>query len=211
MNLKLLAFATCSVALFACGNGQSGSSPTGDDSQKADSLPIVRNTADTIPLRPSYTKWINRHHRVMDSAFGYLNRDHYEDAILVLRHDSDDVGMMSERPRPVLLLIGSPVGFKLAEYNEKATLPQINGQMFGEPFNGIEIDSGSFTLKHYGGSRYRWTRDFVFVFDKKAGTWKYDRCYESMMDMLGEDPSSADTIIAKQKVPFGRFSYLEEY
>ncbi len=91
--------------------------------------------------------------------------------------------------------------------------------MFGEPYNGIEIDSGTFIVKHYGGSRFRWTYDYVFEYDPEKSTWFYTANYASAGDMLGEMndldsmgqciPYDRDTLVLKRKIDIRKFDVTE--
>lgn len=212
-----------SLLLCACRPADSYTIPH-PESEDTTTLHVTNH--DTIPSGPDdasgYThcnpsSFVPTHYRLYDSAFGDLNNDKFPDAILVLRSDREQPGGFSELPRPVLLLLGQPDGsLQLAVRNDHLTYAQIEGQMFGEPYNGVEIDSGKFLLKHYGGSRFRWTADYQFEYDPDQKTWFYTKSFATMGDMLGEMndldstgqciPYSYDTLIMKKPVDIRVFN-----
>jgi hypothetical protein len=187
------------------------------DSVKRDSLHVDSLRIDSLskippPLRDSSV--IPAHYQIMDAVYGNLNLDEFTDAILVLHHSDEE--WMDERARPVLILLGdSSRNYHLALRNDHLTSPKVDGQMFGEPYNGIEIDSGTFIIRHYGGSRFRWTYDYQFEYDPAKQNWYYTANYASIGDMLGEMndldstgqciPYDRDTLILKRKVDIRKF------
>lgn len=203
------------VCIVACSETGSTLLP---DSLNNDSVQVDTLSGDTIPVREivkyDFSDFIPTHYKVRDSAVGDLNFDAFPDAIVVLQREDEKYG--DERPRPVLILTGDSSGhFQLALRNDHLTFPKVDGQMFGEPFAGIEIDSGTFILRHYGGSRFRWTRDYVFEYDAFRQTWYYTKSYASVGDMAGEMndldslgqciPYGHDTLILKRKTDIRKF------
>lgn len=188
-----------------------------DDSASADSL-----KADTIPapLIISYdfsSVCPDTNYVLMDSVIGDLNLDNYPDAILVYQHESEEIGATNgDRPRPFVLLLGDSSGnFIPFIRNDNIVYHEVHGQMFGEAYAGTEIDSGTFRVNHYGGSRFRWTADYVFEYDPKKQTWYYTKSYASMGDMLGEMnnltetgqciPYATDTLILDKPIDLRKF------
>lgn len=170
------------------------------DSLRADSLAHIRS-------RLPDSSFVPYGYEIKDVTFGNLNLDTFPDAIVVLQHDDEE--WMDERLRPVLILIGDSTGhFHLAVRNDSLTMSKVEGQMFGEPYNGCEIDSGRFVVRHYGGSRWRWTQDYEFKYDQKKDTWYFTRQFGSWMDMIGDPDTTTyrDTVIVKRKIDLRKFS-----
>jgi hypothetical protein len=93
---------------------------------------------------------------LLDSASGDLNRDSYRDLVLVLKKNREEDSV--DVPRPLLLLLGSAAGYSLAGRNDNVVLCYSCGGVFGDPYQGITIKNGYFSIEHYGGSNWRWTR-----------------------------------------------------
>ena len=200
-----------SIFFFACSDSQSVAEydSASNDSTQHDSVTSV------CEILYDFSGFIPKGYSIMDSVIGNLNLDSYPDAILVL-HPSDEE-WMDQRARPVLILLGDSAGyFKLSLRNDNLTPPKVGGQMFGEPYNGTEIDSGTFKIKHYGGSRFRWTCDYVFEYDPARKTWFYVKNYGSIGDMLGEMndldstgnciPYDSASLVIRPKVDIAKFN-----
>lgn len=153
---------------------------------------------------------------IKDIVYGDLNLDAYTDAIIVLRSVSEQPGSFCEVPRWFYILTSDNTEtYSVAFKSTTVTPAQEAGQMFGEPYNGIEIDSGTFIVRHYGGSRFRWTCDYVFEYSPGKKTWFYTTNYGSIGDMLGEMndldstgqciPYDSDTLVLKRKVDITKF------
>jgi len=222
-------FAAAFVLLFFACADQDSSPEINRDSILQDSLykdSLKRDSLRTdsiarIPPKLPDSSFIPKGYVIMDMVYGDLNLDTCTDAIVVLQHESEIHGATySEKPRPVIIFLGDSTStLRLELRNDNMTYHEVDGQMFGEPYNGIEIDSGTFTVRHYGGSRFRWTRDYVFQYDSDRGTWFYTKNYVSMGDMLGEMneldslgqciPYERDTLILKRKVDIRKFDIGE--
>lgn len=101
---------------------------------------------------------------MLDSFSGDLTKDAYKDLVLILQHKNDsDTTIMN---RPLLLLKGDGKGlYTLIAKNDSLVLCRICGGMMGDPYQAIAIKNGYFTIEHYGGSSWRWTRYFTFKFN----------------------------------------------
>lgn len=197
------------VTVLSCDSSQS--TDDSGSSFRPDSIKKDTITSDSISYRAvgwyDFSPFIPKHYLIKDSVIGNLNLDAFPDAILVLEHDDED--WMDERLRPVLILIGDSTGhFHLAVRNDSLTMPKVEGQMFGEPYNGCEIDSGRFVIRHYGGSRWRWTQDYEFNYDEKKNSWYFTSQFGSWMDMIGDPDTTTyrDTVIVKRKIDLRKFS-----
>jgi hypothetical protein len=112
---------------------------------------------------------------VLDTMTGDLNRDAYTDLLLILRSTAEDTGYY-EHPRPLLILTGNAAGeLTLAERSEHAVLCKQCGGAWGDPYDGLAIKNGYFSVEHYGGSNWRWTRIITFRYNEKEKTWLLHR------------------------------------
>lgn len=181
------------VLLGACSDAPK---PMTADTVQHDSVPIreVRiypesTILDTIPasdkielIRPGQAQlaaalekntpdgWV-----VLDTMTGDLNRDAYTDMLIILRSTAEDTGYY-EHPRPLLILTGNAAGaLTLAERNDSVVLCKQCGGAWGDPYDGLAIKNGYFSVEHYGGSNWRWTRIITFRYNEKERTWLLHR------------------------------------
>jgi hypothetical protein len=120
-------------------------------------------------------------HEVLDVATGDFNGDGRADAVLVLkpREERPGNGDMELR-RPLLLLVRRADGrLEQARRNDKVVYCQACGGMMGDPYQGIEVKDGTFTITHYGGSGSRWGNGFTFAHDAARKDWFLEREYSS--------------------------------
>lgn len=107
---------------------------------------------------------------IMDTLSGDLNRDKYTDFLIVLQHDEDSLA--TDEPRPLLILIGNDKGeLVLTRRNDNVVLCRECGGVFGDPYDGLAIKNGYFSVQHYGGSAWRWTRIITFRYHEKEKDW----------------------------------------
>lgn len=101
---------------------------------------------------------------------GDLNRDGREDVVLVLEPQDP------EQPRPLLILVRDAKGaLKLAKRSAKAVFCRNCGGMMGDPFQGVVVEKGRFTIQHYGGSAWRWSSNFTFGWSRRDQSWQLVR------------------------------------
>lgn len=169
-----------------------------------------------IPPPIHDSSFIPANYQIKDVVYGDLNLDSFPDAIVVMNSMYEAPGSLSDIPRWFYILTGNSDGsYGVAFKSKNVTPAQEAGQMFGEPYNGIEIDSGTFVVRHYGGSRFRWTYDYVFEYNSEKETWFYVKNYATAGDMLGEMgdldslgqciPYDYDTLIVNPKIDIRKF------
>lgn len=111
----------------------------------------------------------------LDLTKGDLNRDAFPDAILVLykkgEEKTSDVINLPEK-RPLLVLIGSSnKTYKQAARSDNAVYCVDCGGQMGDPFTGVSIKNGYFSVEHYGGSGWRWSRIVTFKYAPTEKRW----------------------------------------
>lgn len=129
-------------------------------------LPVSekRLKADSVTAKGGVDAHIPKGFVLMDSIRGDLNTDGYSDLVLVLRTPGEDTASdASAYKRPLLILTGLPdQNYKLAARNDDLVYCYQCGGLFGDPYNGLEINNGALSLNHFGGSNLRWSNEFVF-------------------------------------------------
>lgn len=110
-----------------------------------------------------------------------LNNDGRKDYILVFERpipEGSDDDMPSDQ-RPLLILVREKDGsLTEAKRNEELVYCRNCGGVFGDPFEGIDVGPGTFTVMHYGGSAWRWTVSAKFNYSRIDKTWQLVR-YET--------------------------------
>lgn len=116
--------------------------------------------------------FIEKGYEVLDYVTGDLNSDKKKDAILILRTPGEDTIMDDYEARPFLLLIRQADG-KLQKIlqNDSVILCRQCGGVFGDPYAGIKITAVGFNLSFYGGSSWRWSYEYQFVYRATKKTW----------------------------------------
>lgn len=124
---------------------------------------------------PSYTRYVPTNYVVLDSARGDLNLDGIEDILIVLKKPKENETsnvIDSPEKRPLLLFIGQKNNeFKLVARNDATVLCFDCGGIMGDPYQGITIKNGYFSVEHYGGSAWRWTRVITYKYSKPENNW----------------------------------------
>jgi hypothetical protein len=119
--------------------------------------------------------FIPQGYEILDTAYGDINLDKLNDCILVLKdksEDSSEVSSDTSYVRPLLLLLRSEDNsLKLAKSNDMAVYGKHDGGMMGDPYVGITIKNGLFSIENYGGSGWRWTRVITFKYSPQDQQW----------------------------------------
>ena len=101
---------------------------------------------------------------VKDSLKCELNLDGITDYLLVFKDKNEEV--TSETLRPIYILEGiKGGGYRLAQKNDSIVLNKEEGGIFGDPYARLVAKKNFFSIEHYGGSNWRWTRIFTFKYD----------------------------------------------
>jgi hypothetical protein len=117
-----------------------------------------------------------------------LDRDGRMDWLLVLEYAKSRIDpsdrFEEEGPRALLLLRrgadGRPV---MVARNDRVVYCRGCGGMMGDPFQGLEVAAGRFTVINAGGSRYRWSRAFTFAWSRIDSAWQLVRIEDGSLDI----------------------------
>jgi hypothetical protein len=145
---------------------------------------------------------------ILDSASGDINKDGKKDLVVILKNNSEEVN--GDTTRPLLLLLGSEKEeYKLAERNDSIVLCKSCGGVFGDPYVGITVKNNFFSIEHYGGSSWRWTRIITFKYDIKIKQFVLHR--DAGISYHNSEPDKTTQNIHNKndfgKLLFSKFSY----
>jgi hypothetical protein len=141
---------------------------------------------------------------------GDLNGDGRQDFVLVLERQKAQASDedIEEDQRPLLLLVRQADGkLKEAKRNSKLVYCSSCGGMMGDPFQGVEVGSKSFTVSHYGGSAWRWAVDYKFAYSRKDDTWQLVRVEES--NFHASDPDNGENKVYTPPRDFGKIDIAD--
>jgi hypothetical protein len=143
-------------------------------------------------------------YKILDTKTGDVNLDGRQDVLVVLeRTNLKDYDL--EAKRPLLILTRAKDGvLKLVARNDNVALCKACGGVFGDPYQGIAIKNGFFSVEHYGGSAWRWTDIITFRYVPKSQRW-YLWKYGGDSFHVSE-PNKVKTRIKTQK-DFGLISF----
>ncbi|UOG73779.1 hypothetical protein MTX78_16835 [Hymenobacter tibetensis] len=143
--------------------------------------PAAPTSEKVLPATPDSVQqlapFIPAGYELLDATSGNLNLDVLPDKVLVLqRKDADTTTMGDTLNRPLLLLLGQPNHrYQLAARNDRAVMCSGCGGMMGDPYQGITIKRGFFSVEHYGGSGWRWTHISTFKYAPTDRQWYLHR------------------------------------
>lgn len=126
-------------------------------------------------LPKDISKFIPDSYAILDAVYGDLNLDKKEDLILVLKKNGEDtLSDVVDNPekRPLLILLSDMDNkLHLVKRNDNTVYCIDCGGMMGDPYMGITIKNGYFSVEHYGGSAWRWTRIITYKYSKVDKDW----------------------------------------
>lgn len=184
--LKFPLVALIFLALFACNSPTESGSSSENKAVKEDPKTEVKEaepapeTAEEVEVLEEIEKvveedlseFIPEGYVIMDQKKGDLNKDPIDDILLVLKSEVEETEEFSELDRPVIILLGREIGgYAQAASCDRAVLCASCGGVWGDPYNGLAVKNGYFSIEHYGGSNWRWTRIITFKFDPSQGQW----------------------------------------
>jgi hypothetical protein len=141
---------------------------------ESDFVPDAQIPAEVKPF-------VERGSRLLAIESADLNGDGHKDYVLVLEKlkakpsDPD----LETGQRPLLVLLRKDGALKQVKRNDRIVLCSTCGGMMGDPFAGISAGPKTFSVQHYGGSAWRWSRDYKFNYSRLDDTWQLVRAEES--------------------------------
>ena len=172
---------------------------------------------DPVPTLPAaIRRALPAGYQVLAAEKVDLNRDALPDWAAVLhRPDEQKTSDVVDHPtkRPLLLFVGGPGGtYTLAARADNAVYCVDCGGMMGDPFMGLTIRNGYFTVEHYGGSAERWTRFVMFRYDPAARTWLLHRDGGERYHSLDPEHGTSTMRTGKKlgRVPLAQFDIYQQ-
>lgn len=127
------------------------------------------NTAD------DFKNFIPENYAILDIIIGDLNLDNVSDAIIILKKKGEErLSDVIESPekRPLIILLRDANNeLKIARRSDNTVYCFDCGGVFGDPYQAVSIDNGYFSVEHYGGSSWRWTRKITYNYSKQDNEW----------------------------------------
>lgn len=171
---------------------------------------------DIKNLSPSLAQFVPDGYTPLDTTSGDLNLDQYPDMIMVLKKNGEDTTSdVVEHPekRPLLILTGQAGNtYRLAARNDNAVYCIDCGGTMGDPFTEVVIRKGYFSIEHYGGSGWRWTRTITFKYSPADNYWYLHK--DGGDSFHAAEPEKVTTKVKTTKdfgkVPFDRFDIYKE-
>lgn len=166
---------------------------------------------EEVKILPENIKsFIPENYAVLDTVSGNLNLDNYNDQIIVLKkigeEKTSDVVDNPEK-RPLLILIGEPNNkYKLATRNDNTVYCIDCGGIMGDPFMGVVIKNGYFSVEHYGGSAWRWSRIITYKYSKEENNWFLHK--DGNESFHASDPEKIETTVKTTK-DFGKILFKD--
>lgn len=156
-------------------------------------------------------------YEILDATSGDLNKDALPDWVIILKKPNEDkTSDVVDHPekRPLLLFTGTANHhFKLMARNNNAVYCVNCGGMMGDPFQAVTIKNGYFSVEHYGGSGWRWTRIITFKYNPADKQWYLYK--DGGESFHASDPDNSKTKVLTQKnfgkVAFERFDIYKEH
>lgn len=161
-----------------------------------------------VAVPANLKNFVPKGYDVLDLTKGDLNRDGYPDAIMVLykkgEEKTSDVINHPEK-RPLLVLTGqADKAYKLATRSDNAVYCVDCGGQMGDPFTGITIKNGYFSVEHYGGSGWRWTRIVTFKYSPQEKKWFLYKDGGERFNAITHEEAKTDILTVKN---FGKVSF----
>lgn len=192
------------------GNASSGAA----DTPRQAAVQEERGQETALP--PHLAPFVPEGYALLDTTAGDLNLDPVPDLVVVLKKkDEETTSDVSEHPelRPLLILLGqADRTYQLAARNDKAVYCVDCGGMMGDPYMETVIKKGYFSVEHYAGSAWRWTRTITFRYAPADGKWYLHKDGGDSFHAAEPEKvkTSVKTVKDFGKVPFEQFDIYQE-
>lgn len=130
-----------------------------------------KNILSSLPKQGnSIEAFIPKDYDTLATASGDLNKDGLIDMALVLANKNESLNddKDNEHPRLLIIIFKKENGYQLAATSYKSIMCMGCGGVFGDPFESLSIENNILTIRHYGGSAWRWGYTHQFKFQNHA-------------------------------------------
>ncbi len=176
-----------------------------EDSFIAEDNHHLNNEKDLSELKYLHS-FVPKGFLVLDYAYGDLNKDNFNNDVILIAHDAEAEKNMEENiDRPLFILTRNKDNtLKNQGRNDKIVLCYDCGGVMGDPYQDIAIKNGYFSIEHYGGSSWRWTEIITFKYNEEEKNWfLHKKGGESFH--TAEPENSKETV--KTVKDFGKISF----
>lgn len=167
------------------------------ESSEKDQMPTMDKVEDFIPAGAS----------LLTTQAGDLNGDGIEDVVIVVNPPSNGATHAEDLPsRMTMLLIRDAQGrLHKASQNDVLVPCEKCGGLMGDPFGYIRVQPGEFMVVVEGGSRQRWSAEYVFRYSTQSNDWYLQKAERGAYDQISEEH------LSKTLTPedFGRISFAD--
>lgn len=198
--------------LLACGNTENKQTETTTNTAPQALAGQETATQETpqeeeaVPGKPiSY--YVPNGWKILNQTKGNLNLDAYDDVVLILENKDES---SKENFRPTLLLMGDASGnYSLARENNYTVHSANDGGQMGDPFTGVTIKNGYFSIEHMGGGgAERWVQIITYKYSKEESEWYLHKDGTEFFSADEPNKVTSSTIKTTKdfgKVPFGNY------
>lgn len=206
MRLRIWIAAALAALLAGCAGSENSGGKAGAAPHEA--VQTFTAPPEAIATVAVLDRLLKEGYTVLDTASGDLNLDAYPDKILIMKKNGEDT--LSGALRPLLILAGLGHGqYKFETRNDSVVMCRDCGGVFGDPYEHTTIKKGYFSIEHYGGSNWRWSRVITFKYLKGINHWVLHR--DAGESYHTSEPDKTEEIVNNKadfdKLPFERFSY----
>lgn len=162
----------------------------------------------TAQTTENISEFIPQGYEVLQQVKGNLNLDKIDDLIVVLKKKGEDTLSSVETPvkRKLLILTGTTGNkYKLAAQNENVVCYYGYDANFIDAFVDMNIDSGQFSISHYGGFATRWARTITFKYDEGKKNWFLFE--DEFTTFEATDEEGTEKVETKTEKDFGKISF----
>lgn len=151
--------------------------------------------------------WIQLGYEALDWATGDLNGDKLRDYLLILKTEGEDT-LTFDNPnwdtgRPLLLILRQPNGtLKTAATNADIVLCRNCGGAMGDPYMGITVATGTFSLEFYGGSSWKWGETITFRYDAAKKNWYLQTHHITSFQGADPENTTVNTTISRSETGY---------
>jgi hypothetical protein len=154
-------------------------------------------------------KWfVPSGYTILGRAAADINGDGHTDVVMVLRNPYEKLN--ADTARQLLLLAGNGKGgYHLLARNDSVVLCLGCGGVHGDPFEQVTAGNRWFSVQHFGGSGWRWTRAISFRYDdhRQQFILRSDGGYNWYISSPDKRTHFTNRPQDFGKVAFGEFSY----
>ena len=196
--------------LFSCEGKKTNSDDKKEKTEEPAQAPgkPVTETKETVDTLKELQSLILPGYEILGHRYGDLNKDELTtDLILILKKSDEAETSDIDSPtlRPLLVFCRQKDGSLQQKARNDNTVLCVNcGGIFGDPYSGIAIKNGFFSVEHYGGSNWRWTKIITYRYHADSDNWRLHKIGEESYHT--GNPDEVETTIQSVK-DFGEVNF----